>query len=438
MMDPTTDNAGTTGDPGTARASLEALRAEIAKAVVGQDPAVTGLVVALLCRGHVLLEGVPGVAKTLLVRALASALELDTKRVQFTPDLMPSDVTGSLVYDTRTAEFSFQPGPVFTNLLLADEINRTPPKTQSSLLEAMEERQVTVDGTPRPLPDPFLVAATQNPVEYEGTYPLPEAQLDRFLLKLTIPLPSRQDEIGVLTRHAEGFNPRDLRAAGVRPVADPADLEAARAAVAKTTVSPEITAYVVDICRATRESPSLTLGVSPRGATALLATSRAWAWLTGRDYVIPDDVKALALPDPPPPRPTPPGGRDGGRDGRLGHQRDPRPRPRPPLMALTGRAALLAALGTLPVGIWEPSWTGILAVNAPLALACACDYALAAPVRRLGLTRSGDTSARLGETADVTLTVTNPPTARCAPTSATPGHPAAGSPAPKSQPPATA
>lgn len=296
MMDPTTDNAAHTGDPAAARASLEALRAEIAKAVVGQDPAVTGLVVALLCRGHVLLEGVPGVAKTLLVRALAATLELDTKRVQFTPDLMPSDVTGSLVYDARTAEFSFQPGPVFTNLLLADEINRTPPKTQSSLLEAMEERQVTVDGTPRPLPDPFLVAATQNPVEYEGTYPLPEAQLDRFLLKLTIPLPSRQDEIDVLTRHSEGFDPRDLRAAGVRPVANAADLAAARRAVAETTVSPEITAYVVDICRATRESPSLTLGVSPRGATALLATARAWAWLTGRDYVIPDDVKALALP----------------------------------------------------------------------------------------------------------------------------------------------
>ncbi|MEU1041061.1 MoxR family ATPase [Streptomyces sp. NPDC005907] len=295
-MDPTTDNAGYTGDAGAARASLEALRAEIAKAVVGQDPAVTGLVVALLCRGHVLLEGVPGVAKTLLVRALASALELDTKRVQFTPDLMPSDITGSLVFDARTAEFSFQPGPVFTNLLLADEINRTPPKTQSSLLEAMEERQVTVDGTARPLPEPFLVAATQNPVEYEGTYPLPEAQLDRFLLKLTIPLPSREDEINVLTRHSEGFNPRDLRAAGIRPVAGPADLEAARDAVTKTAVSPEITGYVVDICRATRESPSLTLGVSPRGATALLATARAWAWLTGRDYVIPDDVKALALP----------------------------------------------------------------------------------------------------------------------------------------------
>lgn len=286
----------TPANPDSARASLEALRTEIAKAVVGQDSAVTGLVVALLCRGHVLLEGVPGVAKTLLVRSLAASLELDTKRVQFTPDLMPSDVTGSLIYDARTAEFSFQAGPVFTNLLLADEINRTPPKTQSSLLEAMEERQVTVDGTPRPLPEPFLVAATQNPVEYEGTYPLPEAQLDRFLLKLTVPLPSRADEINVLARHAEGFNPRDLQAAGVRPVAGAADLEAARAAVAKTSVSAEITGYVVDICRATRESPSLSLGVSPRGATALLSTARAWAWLTGRDYVIPDDVKALALP----------------------------------------------------------------------------------------------------------------------------------------------
>ncbi|MET9108769.1 AAA family ATPase [Streptomyces zhihengii] len=286
----------TADHPDRARTSLEALRTEIAKAVVGQDPAVTGLVVALLCRGHVLLEGVPGVAKTLLVRALAASLELDTKRVQFTPDLMPSDVTGSLVYDTRTSEFSFQQGPVFTNLLLADEINRTPPKTQSSLLEAMEERQVTVDGTPRPLPEPFLVAATQNPVEYEGTYPLPEAQLDRFLLKLTVPLPTRDDEISVLTRHAAGFDPRDLTAAGVRPVAGPEDLEAARDAVAKTSVSAEIAGYVVDICRATRESPSLTLGVSPRGATALLSTARAWAWLTGRDYVIPDDVKALALP----------------------------------------------------------------------------------------------------------------------------------------------
>jgi MoxR-like ATPase len=280
----------------SARSALEALRLEISKAVVGQDAAVTGLVVALLCRGHVLLEGVPGVAKTLLVRTLAATLELDTKRLQFTPDLMPSDVTGSLIYDTRTAEFSFQPGPVFTNLLLADEINRTPPKTHASLLEAMEERQVSVDGTPRALPDPFLVAATQNPIEYEGTYPLPEAQLDRFLLKLNLPLPTREDEISVLTRHAEGFDPRDLSTAGVRAVTGPGDLEAARAAVAETSVAPEVTGYVVDICRATRESPSFTLGVSPRGATALLASARAWAWLTGRDYVIPDDIKSFALP----------------------------------------------------------------------------------------------------------------------------------------------
>ena len=279
-----------------ARASLTAIQRAVGKAVVGQDAAVTGLVIALLCRGHVLLEGVPGVAKTLLVRALATALDVDTKRIQFTPDLMPGDVTGSLVYDARTAEFSFAPGPVFTNLLLADEINRTPPKTQAALLEAMEERQVSVEGSPRPLPDPFVVAATQNPVEYEGTYPLPEAQLDRFLLKLTVPLPEREQEIIVLRRHADGFDPRDLAAAGVTRVAGPSDLAAARAAVATVQVSPEVLGYVVDVCRATRTSPSLQLGVSPRGATALVATSRAWAWLSGRHYVTPDDVKALARP----------------------------------------------------------------------------------------------------------------------------------------------
>src|SRR5690606_7709084 len=181
--------------PSETRSRLAQLRTEVAKAVVGQDAAVTGLVIALLCRGHVLLEGVPGVAKTLLVRTLGAALDLDMKRVQFTPDLMPGDVTGSLVYDAHSSEFAFREGPVFTNLMLADEINRTPPKPQASLLEAMEERQVSVDGTPRPLPDPFVVIATQNPVEYEGTYPLPEAQLDRFLLKLVLPLPERHDEI---------------------------------------------------------------------------------------------------------------------------------------------------------------------------------------------------------------------------------------------------
>ena len=284
-------------DPGALlRATLGQVRAEVAKAVVGQDAAVTGLVIALLCRGHVLLEGVPGVAKTLLVRSLAASLELGTKRVQFTPDLMPGDVTGSLVYDARTAQFSFREGPVFTNLLLADEINRTPPKTQASLLEAMEERQVSVDGTPRKLPDPFVVVATQNPVEYEGTYPLPEAQLDRFLLKILLPLPPRAEEIEVLERHARGFDPRDLVGAGLRPVADAVVLAGARAQVAQVGIAREVAGYVVDLVRATRESPSLSLGVSPRGATALLATARAWAWLSGRAYVTPDDVKALAHP----------------------------------------------------------------------------------------------------------------------------------------------
>ena len=275
-----------------ARTALLAVRTEIAKAVVGQDAVVSGLVIALLCRGHVLLEGVPGVAKTLLVRALAAALQLDFKRVQFTPDLMPGDVTGSLVYDARTAAFTFREGPVFTNLLLADEINRTPPKTQAALLEAMEERQVSVDGEPRPLPDPFIVAATQNPIEYEGTYRLPEAQLDRFLLKLTVPLPSRDQEVAILSRHAQGFDPRNL--AAIRPVAGVAELAAGRDGVSRVLVADEVLGYIVDIVTATRNSPSLQLGVSPRGATALLATARSWAWLTGRGYVTPDDIKAMA------------------------------------------------------------------------------------------------------------------------------------------------
>ena len=277
-----------------AREALAAVRSEVAKAVVGQDQAVSGLIVALLTRGHILLEGVPGVAKTLLVRTLAQALSIDTKRVQFTPDLMPGDVTGSMIYDSGRSDFTFRPGPVFTNLLLADEINRTPPKTQSALLEAMEERQVTIDGTTHALPDPFLVAATQNPIEYEGTYPLPEAQLDRFLMKVVLPLPPRADEIEVLSRHAGGFDPRDLAGAGVRAVATAADLRAGAAAVRTVQVSPEVIGYVVDLARGTRTSPSLQLGVSPRGATALMNTARAWAWLSGRDFVTPDDVKALA------------------------------------------------------------------------------------------------------------------------------------------------
>jgi len=268
----------------------------MSKAIIGQDSVITGLVICLLCRGHALLEGVPGVAKTLIVRTLAETLSLESGRVQFTADLMPGDLTGSLIYDAKTTLFQFREGPVFTNLLLADEINRTPPKTQAALLEVMEERQVSVEGNPRPLPEPFLVAATQNPIEYEGTYPLPEAQLDRFMLKLTVAVPNREEEIGILARHAGGFDPGDLAAAGIVPVAGAGDLAVARAAVLKVQISPEVTGYIVDVCRATRESPSLRLGVSPRGATALQAASRAWAWLAGRDYVIPDDVKALARP----------------------------------------------------------------------------------------------------------------------------------------------
>jgi MoxR-like ATPase len=280
--------------PETLRATIAAARDEVAKIVIGQDAAIDLALVTILSGQHALVEGVPGVAKTLLVRTLAAALDVDTKRVQFTPDLMPGDLTGSLVFDNRSSDFSFRKGPVFTNLLLADEINRTPPKTQSALLEAMEERQVSVDGEPRPLPDPFLVAATQNPVEYEGTYPLPEAQLDRFLLKIVLPLPPREDEVEILHRHATGFDPHDLTAAGVRPVASPADLAAGAAAVRRVDIAPDVAGYIVDIARATRQSPSLSLGVSPRGATALMATSRAWAWLNGRGYVTPDDVKQLA------------------------------------------------------------------------------------------------------------------------------------------------
>ncbi len=279
-----------------AREALRALRAEVGKAVIGQEAAVSGLVVALLCEGHVLLEGVPGVAKTLLVRTIARTLRLSSKRVQFTPDLMPSDITGSLVFDARSAAFDFREGPVFTNVLLADEINRTPPKTQAALLEAMEERQVTVEGNARPLPAPFMVVATQNPIEYEGTYPLPEAQLDRFLLKLTLPVPPRDDEMRVLALHDAGFDPRDLAAANVQPVAGVDQLLAARAGVRSVQVRPEMIAYIVDVARATRTAPALSLGVSPRGATALLSAAKAWAWLSGRTYCTPDDVKALARP----------------------------------------------------------------------------------------------------------------------------------------------
>lgn len=283
----------TSGDP---RAPIVALRDEVGKAVVGQEGTLSGLVAALLVKGHVLLEGVPGTAKTLLVKAVATALDLDFKRLQFTPDLMPSDVVGQVIFEPKDGTFRFREGPVFANLLLADEINRTPPKTQAALLEAMEERQVTIEATSHPLPDPFVVVATQNPVEYEGTYPLPEAQLDRFLFKLQVGYPSFEQEHEVLARHDAGLNPHDMGTTGIRPVANAADLLRARQHIAAIRVEAPVLSYMVALVRATRESPSLVLGVSPRGATALLHASKAWAWLAGREYVTPDEVKAIAKP----------------------------------------------------------------------------------------------------------------------------------------------
>ena len=280
----------------SARESVLAVRTEVAKAVVGQDGTLTGLIAALLVRGHVLLEGVPGVAKTLLVKTVAAALDVEFGRVQFTPDLMPSDVIGQTIYSPADGSFRFREGPLFTNLFLADEINRTPPKTQAALLEAMEERHVSVDGTTHALPDPFIVVATQNPVEYEGTYPLPEAQLDRFLFKLIVGYPTVEQEQEVLARHDAGLDPHDIAAAGVRAVAGPAALRAARAEISDVRVEPAVLAYIVALARATRESPSLTLGVSPRGAAMLLHAAKAWAWLSGRPFVTPDEVKAVARP----------------------------------------------------------------------------------------------------------------------------------------------
>ena len=284
--------------PGTesARDAVVAVRAEVAKAVVGQDNVVTGMVAALLVRGHVLLEGVPGTAKTLMVKAVAGALDLGSKRVQFTPDLMPSDVTGQVLFEQNTGDFRFREGPIFTNILLADEVNRTPPKTQAALLEAMEERQVSVEGEARALPEPFIVVATQNPVEYEGTYPLPEAQLDRFLFKLVVDYPSADQERDVLARHHRGMDPHDVATLGVVPVAGVEQLAAARAAVQSITVEDTVMAYMVELARATRVSPSLTLGVSPRGTTMLLHAAKAWAFLAGKTFVTPDEVKAVALP----------------------------------------------------------------------------------------------------------------------------------------------
>jgi MoxR-like ATPase len=278
------------------RNGLDLIRTEVGKAVRGQQETISGLLAALLVRGHVILEGVPGVAKTLMVKALSHALNLEFGRIQFTPDLMPSDVTGNVVYEARTKTFRFRPGPIFTNLVLADEVNRTPPKTQASLLEAMEERQVSIEGETHALPDPFLVVATQNPIEYEGTYPLPEAQLDRFLFKLRVGYPEPSEEKEVLLMHHAGRDPHDLKAMGLKKVAGPADLAAASRAVVDVTVADEVVDYVMALAAETRRSPSLTLGVSPRGAAMMLVASKARAYLARSEFVTPDDVKAVLKP----------------------------------------------------------------------------------------------------------------------------------------------
>jgi MoxR-like ATPase len=265
---------------------------EVEKAVVGKRDALELLLLGLLADGHVLIEDYPGLAKTLMARSFAQVTSMDFSRIQFTPDLMPSDVTGSSIYNQRESDFEFRPGPIFANLLLADEINRAPPKTQAALLEAMQERQVTSEGDTRKLGPPFLVLATQNPIEYEGTYPLPEAQLDRFLLRMSVGYPTREDEWLVLSNRAE----RGQDEIELQPLVDRETLLEMQAAVEKVHVSEPVGLYMVDIAGATRDAQSIQVGASPRGSLALLKLSRCRAALDGRDYVTPDDVKSVAVP----------------------------------------------------------------------------------------------------------------------------------------------
>jgi MoxR-like ATPase len=273
---------------------VERLRAGLARVVVGADRVAFALLVALLAGGHALIEGVPGTAKTLTVRVLSRLLGVDYGRIQFTPDLMPSDVVGTTVFDQRSATFSLRKGPIFTNVLLADEINRTPPKTQAALLEAMEERHVTIDGTTHDLGAPFLVCATQNPIEFEGTYPLPEAQLDRFLVRVRTGYPSAADERALIARAVAGFDARDLDAAGVETVVTREELLAAQCAVRGVHLAESLQAYVYDIVAGTRASADVALGASPRAALALVVASQAAAYLDGRAFATSDDVKDVA------------------------------------------------------------------------------------------------------------------------------------------------
>jgi MoxR-like ATPase len=265
---------------------------EVERAVVGKRDALELVLIGFLADGHVLIEDYPGLAKTLAARSFAQVLSMKFTRIQFTPDLMPSDVTGSSIWNQRETDFEFRPGPIFTNLLLADEINRAPPKTQAALLEAMQERQVTIEGTTHRLDPPFLVIATQNPIEYEGTYPLPEAQLDRFLLRITFGYPARDDEVEVLGRRIE----RQADEIALEPLLDRNTLLEMQRAVEQVHISESVRGYCVDIVAATRESPSSAVGASPRGSLALLKLSRCRAAVAGRDFVLPDDVKAVAAP----------------------------------------------------------------------------------------------------------------------------------------------
>lgn len=271
---------------------IKGLLDNLNKVLIGKEAVVEMVAVALICQGHVLVEDVPGLGKTMLVKGLARSLGCKFSRIQFTPDLLPSDVVGVQVYNQKTMEFQYRPGPVMANIVLADEINRTSPKTQSSLLEAMEERQLTVDGETRPLPEPFMVLATQNPIEYEGTFPLPEAQLDRFLLRLQIGYPSPDNEVQIIRTQEYGEHPLD----DLDQVLSIEELQSIQREAANVSLSDSLAAYIVELCKRTRNNSSLYLGASPRGSLGLARTAKALAWLRGRDYVLPDDIKAMAVP----------------------------------------------------------------------------------------------------------------------------------------------
>jgi MoxR-like ATPase len=273
----------------------EQIRKELSKIIVGQREVVDQLLLVLICGGHAVMEGVPGLAKTLAVKSLARICGLEFQRVQCTADLMPADVTGTNIFNLSNSTFSLHRGPIFTDLLLVDEINRTSPRTQAALLEAMEEHQVTIDGVRYPLSENFTVLATQNPIEFEGTYPLPEAQLDRFLLKIHVPYPSEQEEMQILSLYEKGFDPRRLAEIAITPL-DPGLLPGARREIESVRVEPTLHSYVISLVRRTRNWPSISLGASPRAAVGLFFVARALAGMDGRDYLLPDDVKAAALP----------------------------------------------------------------------------------------------------------------------------------------------